>query len=77
MGNLPLNVAVFFGRIDKRASGWYWIARPTADRPVKGSIAGPFETKPEAVEDAVCSMQQSAARTEEGNSAIERRKETV
>jgi hypothetical protein len=51
MTNLPANVAVFFGKVDKRPSGWYWT--PVSDAlPQSGSIAGPFETKAAAVEDA-------------------------
>jgi hypothetical protein len=48
----PLNVAVFFGQVDKRPAGWYWIASWMATTSVKGSFAGPFETKAAAVEDA-------------------------
>ena len=51
MGNLPLNVAVYFGRIDKRASGWYWIATD-AEKSAKPPATGPFESKDAAVEDA-------------------------
>jgi hypothetical protein len=48
----PSNVAVFFGEVDKRPAGWYWIASWMATTSVKGSFAGPFETKVAAVEDA-------------------------
>jgi hypothetical protein len=48
----PLNVAVFFGEVDKRPAGWYWIASWMATPSVKGSFSGPFETKAAAVEDA-------------------------
>jgi hypothetical protein len=51
MSNLPPNVAVFFGRTDKRPSGWYWIATD-AEKSAKPPVAGPFETKEAAVEDA-------------------------
>jgi hypothetical protein len=52
MSNLPANVAVFFGKVDKRPSGWYWTPISKAEVPHSGSMAGPFETKAEAVEDA-------------------------
>lgn len=74
---MPPNVAVFYGQFDKRAQGWYWTARPNAEKPVKAAIAGPFETKAEAVEDAVRNVQVSAERPEEGNAAIGRGKEAV
>jgi hypothetical protein len=53
MGSVPVNVAVFFGRVDKRPQGWYWTAGLNTEKPLKASIAGPFETKADAVEDAV------------------------
>jgi hypothetical protein len=49
MSGVPVNVAVFFGKVDKRPEGWYW----TAGMDTKKSIAGPFDTKTEAAEDAV------------------------
>jgi hypothetical protein len=52
MSNLPVNVAVFFGKVDKRPSGWYWTPISEGHIPNSGSIAGPFETKAAAVEDA-------------------------
>jgi hypothetical protein len=52
MGHPPVNVAVFFGEVDKRPAGWYWVAKWEATTSVKGSFAGPFETKAAAVEDA-------------------------
>jgi hypothetical protein len=51
MSSLPVNVAVFFGKVDKRPSGWYWAPISEAV-PHSGSIVGPFETKADAVEDA-------------------------
>jgi hypothetical protein len=60
MSNLPVNVAVFFGKVDKRASGWYWTPISDAQIPHSGSIVGPFETKAEAVEDANQKMQSCA-----------------
>jgi hypothetical protein len=52
MSSLPVNVAVFFGKVDKRPSGWYWTPISEGHIPNSGSIAGPFETKAVAVEDA-------------------------
>ena len=52
MSSLPVNVAVFFGKVDKRPSGWYWTPISDGQIPHSGSIAGPFETKAAAVEDA-------------------------
>jgi hypothetical protein len=45
--------AVFFGKVDKRPEGWYWTGAPAAGEPLKGPITGPFETKEEAIENAV------------------------
>jgi hypothetical protein len=52
MSSLPANVAVFFGKVDKRPSGWYWT--PTSEGLIlkSGLMAGPFETKAAAIEDA-------------------------
>jgi hypothetical protein len=52
MSNLPVNVAVFFGKVDKRPSGWYWTPISEGQILNSGSLAGPFETKAAAVEDA-------------------------
>jgi hypothetical protein len=52
MSSLPVNVAVFFGKVDKRPSGWYWTPISEGQIPNSGSIAGPFETKAAAIEDA-------------------------
>ncbi len=52
MSNLPANVAVFFGKVDKRPPGWYWAATSKPEKPFIWPIAGPFETKSAAVEDA-------------------------
>ncbi len=46
------NIAVFFGKVDKRSPGWYWTPISEGQIPHSGSIAGPFETKAAAVEDA-------------------------
>jgi hypothetical protein len=52
--------AVFFGKVDKRPSGWYWISAQAADKSIKGPFTGPFETKAEAIEHA---MQNGAGST--------------
>ncbi len=52
MGSLPVNVAVFYGKVDERPSGWYWAATSEPEKPFIWPIAGPFETKAAAVEDA-------------------------
>ena len=52
MSGLPVNVAVFFGKVDKRPAGWYWTPISDDQIPHSGSTAGPFETKAAAVEDA-------------------------
>jgi hypothetical protein len=52
MSNMPVNVAVFFGKVDRRPSGWYWTPISDGEIPHSGSIVGPFESKPKAVEDA-------------------------
>jgi hypothetical protein len=49
MSNLPANVAVFFGKVGERPSGWYWTSEA---QKLERSFAGPFETKAAAVEDA-------------------------
>jgi hypothetical protein len=54
-----VHVAVFFEKVDKRPSGWYWTPSD-GEIPHSGSIVGPFETKPEAVEDANQKMQPCA-----------------
>ena len=67
MSNLPVNVAVFFGKVDKRPSGWYWTAISNPQIPFIWAIAGPFETKAQAIENAVLSV----------NTAHEQRVESV
>jgi hypothetical protein len=52
MSSLSVNVAVFFAKVNKRPSGWYWTPFSNGQIPNSGSIAGPFETKAAAVEDA-------------------------
>jgi hypothetical protein len=52
MSNLPANVAVFFGKVGERPSGWYWTPISEAEKPLIRSFTGPFETKAAAVQDA-------------------------
>jgi hypothetical protein len=47
MSSVPSNVGVFFGKADKRSEGWYWVDVATK------APKGPFETKAEAIENAV------------------------
>ena len=60
MSSVPLNVGVFFGKTDKQSEGWYWVDVLTK------SPKGPFETKAQAIDDAVLcvstSDEQKAAR---------------
>ena len=60
MSNMPVNVAVFFGKVDRRPSGWYWTPISDGEIPHSESIVGPFESKPKAVEDANQKMQPCA-----------------
>jgi hypothetical protein len=53
MSSLPVNVAVFFGKVDKRPSGWYWTPISEGQIPNSGSIAGPFDTKAAAIANQV------------------------
>jgi hypothetical protein len=55
MSALPANVGVFFGQVDKRATGWYWV--DARSEKLRGAIRGPFETKELAVEDALQGLQ--------------------
>ena len=51
MSKVPTNVGVFFGQVDKRAKGWYWV--DARSEKLRGAIRGPFETKELAVKDAL------------------------
>jgi hypothetical protein len=53
MTDVQTRFAVFFGKVDKRPSGWYWISAQEVDKNVKGPFTGPFETKAEAIEHAI------------------------
>jgi hypothetical protein len=55
MGVIPTNVGVFFGQVDKRATGWYWV--DARNEKLRGAIRGPFETKELAVLDALQGLQ--------------------
>jgi hypothetical protein len=55
MGVIPTNVGVFFGQVDQRAAGWYWV--DARSEKLRGAIRGPFETKELAVEDALQGLQ--------------------
>ena len=57
MGVIPTNVGVFFGQVDKRATGWYWV--DARSEKLTGAIRGPFETKQFAVEDALQSLREA------------------
>jgi hypothetical protein len=52
MSNLPPNIGVFYGQADKRSEGWYWTDLLRNEKS-KAAIVGPFETKEEAVENAL------------------------
>jgi hypothetical protein len=54
MSAVPTHVGVFFGQVDKRPKGWYWA--DTRSEKLKGEIRGPFESKEQAVEDALHSL---------------------
>jgi hypothetical protein len=60
MSAVPTNVGVF-GQVDKRDKRWYW-----ADTQPTGAIRGPFETKGQAVEDALQSLRTSSEMVERG-----------
>jgi hypothetical protein len=51
MTDIRAKFAVFFGRVDERPDGWYW----TVDEDLKGDFTGPFDTKADAIEDAISS----------------------
>jgi hypothetical protein len=57
MSAVPTNVGVFFGQVDERPRGWYWV--DARYEKLRGAIRGPFETKELAVEDALQSLRES------------------
>ena len=63
MGVIPTNVGVFFGQVDKRATGWYWV--DARSEKLRGAIRGPFETKELAVEDALQSLREARVMSHE------------
>jgi hypothetical protein len=63
MGSVPSNVGVFYGQVDKRAKGWYWA--DGREKP-RGSIQGPFDTKEQAVENAIQSFWEDSRAEPEG-----------
>jgi hypothetical protein len=58
---------VFFGQVDKRAKGWYW-ADAQSEKP-KAAFWGPFDTKEQAVDDALHSLRETLNETSERGSA--------
>jgi hypothetical protein len=48
-----VNVAVFFGKVDRRPPGWYWTDAPEAGEDFMGPITGPFETEADAIAYAI------------------------
>jgi hypothetical protein len=65
MSSVPTNVGVFFGQVDKRPKGWYWV--DTRSEKLSGVIRGPFESKEQAVEDTLHSL--ASDETEERGAA--------
>ena len=59
MGVIPTNVGVFFGQVDKRPTGWYWA--DTRSEKLKGAIRGPFESKEQAIENAIQNLRDAAS----------------
>jgi len=53
MTDIQAKFAVFYGQVDERPSGWYWAATSAPERPFIWPIAGPFETKADAIEHAI------------------------
>jgi hypothetical protein len=62
MSAVPTNVGVFFGRVDKRSEGWYWA--DTRSEKSKGAIQGPFESKEQALKDALARLRDVPNETE-------------
>jgi hypothetical protein len=57
--SVPSNLGVFFGKSGQGQEGWYWTDASTIQKP-KAGIKGPFETKEQAIENA---LQSAAAPT--------------
>lgn len=58
MSNVPFGVAAFYGQVDKRAKGRYWADAPTESP--KAPMRGPFDTKEQAVENALHNPREAA-----------------
>jgi hypothetical protein len=58
MSAVPTNVGVFFGQVDKRPKGWY--LADTRSEKLKDAIRGPFESKEQAIENALQSLRDDA-----------------
>jgi hypothetical protein len=67
MSAVPTNVGVFFGQVDKRAKGWYWV--DTRSEKFKAEIRGPFETKERAVQDTLQSLREALNEADERGAA--------
>jgi hypothetical protein len=59
MSAVPTNVGVFFGQVDKRSKGWYWA--DTRSEKLKDAIRGPFESKEQAIENALQNLRDTAS----------------
>jgi hypothetical protein len=53
MAVIQAKIAVFYGRVDERPSGWYWSEADDVDEQLKGPITGPFDSEADAIEHAV------------------------
>ena len=69
MRAVPTSVGVFFGQVDKRPKGWYWTDAKSEKS--KQAIRGPFETKEQAVDDALHSLASDKA-GERGAASVSR-----
>ena len=67
MSAVPTNVGVFFGQVDKRAKGWYWVDG-RSEKP-KAEIRGPFATKEQALKDVLQSLREALNETDERGAA--------
>jgi hypothetical protein len=59
MSPVPTNVGVFFGQMDKRSKGWYWA--DTRCENLKVAIRGPFDSKEQAIENALLNLRDVAS----------------
>jgi hypothetical protein len=65
MGSVPSGVAVFYGEVDKRPKGWYRTETVTTGNS-KTPITGPFETKSDAVQNALQSVEARQTSNDDG-----------